>query len=57
MRNKVAELLEQYPDLEELFEVLDIPLEEVITCLLQQGLVVLPPWLEDLEEDEDEDAN
>lgn len=44
--NEVTELLELYPDLEELFEVLDITPQEVIEHLLENGLVELPPFLE-----------
>lgn len=40
-------LLELFPDLEELFEVLDITPQEVVEALLKHGLVALPPYLED----------
>jgi hypothetical protein len=49
MRNKVRELLETL-SLEEVFEHLDITPEDVIEILLQGGYVVLPPWLDDEEE-------
>lgn len=52
--SKVRELLEAYPDLDELFDVLDIPVEDVIEFLLENGLVVLPPWLGDTPSEEDE---
>ena len=43
----MEELLELYPDLEELFEVLDITPYEVVAALVKRGLVTLPPFLED----------
>ncbi len=49
--DEVRELLELYPDLEELFEDLDITPQEVIEHLLEIGLVQLPPFL--VREDED----
>ena len=42
-------LLEVYPDLEELFEVLDITPQRVLEVLFKGGHVDLPPWLEDEE--------
>ena len=43
----MEELLNLYPDLEELFEVLEVTPYDVVSALLQRGLVVLPPFLED----------
>ena len=48
MRNRVRELLEAYDgDLDAVFDVLEIEVEEVINILLQGGHAVLPPWLDD----------
>ena len=44
--DRIDQLLELYPDLEELFEVLDITPREVIECLLASGQITLPPFLE-----------
>lgn len=44
--DQIRELIELYPDLEELFEVLDITVQEVIEHLLEHGMVQLPPFLE-----------
>ena len=49
MIDKVAILLDAV-DVEEAFEMLDITPYEVITILLREGLVVLPPFLEDIED-------
>ena len=49
MEQKIDMLLEVYPDLEELFEVLDITPQRVLEVLFKGGHVDLPPWLEDEE--------
>ena len=48
--DKVEMLLDLYPDLEELFDVLDITPHEVVSHLLAYGLVALPPFLDDNDE-------
>lgn len=48
-------LLELYPDLEELFEVLDITPQRVLEVLLRGGHVDLPPFMEDEEAPQVED--
>ena len=53
MTRKIDILLELYPDLDELFESLDITPFEVLRILLIQGHVVLPPFLEDEDNAED----
>ena len=53
METKVRQLLDLYT-LDEVFEVLDITPEEVIEHLLTAGLVVLPPFLEDTDGQEEE---
>jgi len=50
MLDKVTLLLDVL-DLEECFEMLDITPYEVITILLNQGLVELPPFLEEFQDD------
>lgn len=52
---EVKELLEVYPDLDELFDVLDITVQEVIEHLLEAGLVKLPPFLERYDDGTDEE--
>lgn len=42
----LEELLELYPDLEELFEVLDITPLEVLEILLEGGHIEVPDYLE-----------
>jgi len=49
MIDKVELLLETL-DLDEIFEVLDITPYEVLTILLKEGLVTLPPFLEEFED-------
>ncbi len=51
MIDKVEILLDTL-DLEEIFEVLEITPYEVLTHLLENGLVSLPPFLEEYEDDE-----
>jgi hypothetical protein len=46
MLDPLEELLELYPDLEELFEALDITPYEVLQALLTGGHIVLPDYLE-----------
>ena len=53
MIDKVEILLEVL-DLDEVFEVLDITPYEVITILLSNGLVTLPPFLEDYDGPDEE---
>ena len=52
--NKIKKLLEEYPDTDELFDVLDVDLYDVVEHLIVNGLVVLPPWLEDMEDPNEE---
>jgi hypothetical protein len=52
VEQKIDMLLEVYPDLEELFEVLDITPQRVLEVLFKGGHVSLPPFLEDEEEPE-----
>lgn len=56
MVDKVAILLENL-DLEEVFETLDITPYEVVTILLREGLVQLPPFLEDYDEQDLEETD
>jgi hypothetical protein len=51
--DKVEELIDLY-DTEELFEVLDITIDEVVRILLKHGYVQLPPFLEDNNDGYDE---
>lgn len=46
----VREFILLYPDLDELFDVLDIDIEDVIEILLDGGHVQLPPFLEGLKD-------
>ena len=46
----MEELLDLYPDLDELFDVLDITPYNVVKALLKQGLVTLPPFLDSKDE-------
>jgi hypothetical protein len=55
VEQKIDMLLEVYPDLDELFEVLDITPHRVLEVLFKGGHVELPPWLEDEEAPEVED--
>ena len=54
MLNKIDHLLEIHPDLEELFEVLDITPYVVIKILLEGGHVVMPEYLLDRNEEDDD---
>jgi hypothetical protein len=49
MLDKV-ELLLNTLDLDEVFDVLDITPYEVVKILLREGLVTLPPFLEEFED-------
>ena len=46
MPSPLEQLLELYPDLEELFEVLDITPLEVLEALFNLGLIKIPEYLE-----------
>lgn len=45
-----VELLLETLDLEEVFEILDISPYEVVQYLLDHGVVVLPPFLDEYED-------
>ena len=45
MLDQIEELLDLYPDYEELFETLDITPYEVIDILVKHGYVSLPDYL------------
>ena len=50
MRNKIREFIKAYDDdIQEMFDELDIELEDVIEILIRGGHVVLPDWLDDVE--------
>lgn len=49
MEEKIDMLMDLYPDLEELFEVLDIEIQEVLTILVRGGHVKLPDFIETLD--------
>lgn len=51
----IREFLDLYPNLEEAFEVLDITPEDAIAALLSDGLVVLPPFLQRDEYDDEQE--
>lgn len=55
MEQKIDMLLDLYPDLDELFEVLDITPYRVVEILLKGGHVDLPPYMEDEEVPQVED--
>jgi len=44
--DQIAELIELYPDLDELFDVLDITIEDVLEILLLGGHISIPEFLE-----------
>ena len=57
MTREIDTLLEVYPDLDDLFEVLDITPFEVVEILLRIGRISLPPFLsEEVEDAEDRTA-
>lgn len=45
--SEIKVLLEVYEDLEDLFDALDITINEVLSILLQGGHVELPPFLQE----------
>lgn len=50
MRNKITEFIKAYDhDVQEMFDELDIELEDVIDILIRGGHVVLPDWLNGVE--------
>lgn len=51
---EIKELLELYST-EEVFDILDITIEEVLEHLLEGGFVVLPPFLERDNDAQDQD--
>lgn len=51
----ISRLLDLY-SLEEVFDILDIEPYDVVAHLLQAGLVVLPPFLNDSNDDENNDG-
>ena len=54
MESKIKRLLLAYEeDIPELFNELDIELEDVLEILIKGGYIILPDWLDDVEiEDE-----
>lgn len=46
MEKRIRMLIDLYPDLDELFDVLDIEIEEVIEILIRGGHVKLPEYVE-----------
>ena len=46
MEQKIDMLIELYPELDDLFDELDITIEEVISILLKGGHVKLPDYLD-----------
>ena len=56
MRNKIREFIKAYDDdIQEMFDELDIELEDVIEILIRGGHVVLPDWLDDVETDDSDE--
>jgi len=47
-------LLEDF-SMEELFDMMDISCEQVLTILLQEGHIELPPFLDNKEEEQDKE--
>ena len=56
MRNKIRDFIKAYDhDIQEMFDELDIELEDVIEILIRGGHVVLPDWLDDVETDDSDE--
>jgi hypothetical protein len=48
MSEKIDMLIKLYPDLDELFDILDIDLHDVIAILVRGGHVKLPDYVENI---------
>ncbi len=49
MEQKIDMLLELYPDLDELFDVLDIEISDVLAILVKGGHVKIPEYIETID--------